>query len=95
MIGGGVRLELDWPDLASFPSYGLVRTRLDFDQMLAERAAEAGATLLTGHNVTGPVLDPSGRVVGVTAMVAGRQGAGRVPGAAGDSRRTASPPGSR
>src|SRR5215470_18653380 len=58
VIGGGVRLELDWPELASFPNYGLVRTRLDFDQMLALLAKDAGATLLTGHNVTGPVLDP-------------------------------------
>src|SRR5256885_8074859 len=67
VIGGGIRLELDWPDLASFPNYRLVRTRLDFDQLLAERAAEAGAVLRTGTNVTGPILDRSGRVVGVTA----------------------------
>jgi geranylgeranyl reductase family protein len=75
VIGGGVRLELDWPDLASFPDYGLVRTRLDFDQLLAQAAQEAGATLLTSHNVTGPVLDQAGRVVGVTATV----GPGREP----------------
>ncbi|HEY2670138.1 MAG TPA: geranylgeranyl reductase family protein [Rugosimonospora sp.] len=69
VIGGGIRLELDWPDLASFPNYGLVRTRLDFDQMLATAATEAGATLLTSHNVSGPILDTAGRVVGVTAQV--------------------------
>jgi menaquinone-9 beta-reductase len=69
VIGGGVRLELDWPELASFPGYGLVRTRLDLDEMLARLAVEAGATLLTGHNVTGPVLDAAGRVAGVTAAV--------------------------
>ncbi|WP_203917140.1 geranylgeranyl reductase family protein [Rugosimonospora africana] len=69
VIGGGIRLELDWPDLASFPNYGLVRTRLDFDQLLATAATEAGATLLTGHNVTGPILDAAGRVVGVKAQV--------------------------
>jgi geranylgeranyl reductase family protein len=69
VIGGGVRLELDWPDLASYPGYGLVRTRLDFDQLLADNAVGAGATLLTGHNVLGPVLDAAGRVVGVTASV--------------------------
>ncbi len=67
VIGGGVRLELDWPELASFPGYGLVRTRLDFDDMLARRAVEAGATLLTGVNVTGPVLDDDGRAIGVSA----------------------------
>lgn len=67
VIGGGVRLELDWPDLASFPGYGLTRTRLDFDQLLANRAVEMGAILKTGHTVTGPILDDDGRVVGVKA----------------------------
>ncbi|MEV1328328.1 geranylgeranyl reductase family protein [Micromonospora costi] len=76
VIGGGVRLELDWPDLASFPNYGLVRTRLDFDQLLAERAVAAGAVLRTGVNVTGPVLDADGRVTGVQAEV----GAEKAPG---------------
>ncbi len=69
IIGGGVRMELPWPELASFPGYGLTRTRLDFDELLARHAAKAGAELLTGHNVTGPVLDTAGRVVGVTATV--------------------------
>jgi menaquinone-9 beta-reductase len=68
VIGGGVRLELDWPELASFPAYGLVRTRLDFDDMLAKRAVEAGALLRTGVNVTGPVLDDDGRAAGVLAQ---------------------------
>ena len=45
VIGGGVRLELDWPDLASYPDYGLTRTRMDFDELLAEAAAGAGAHL--------------------------------------------------
>src|SRR6187200_2734986 len=36
VIGGGIRLELDWPDLASFPNYGLTRTRMDFDESLAK-----------------------------------------------------------
>ncbi|MBQ1072578.1 geranylgeranyl reductase family protein [Micromonospora sp. C31] len=75
VIGGGVRLELDWPDLASFPNYGLVRTRLDFDDLLARRAVESGAELRTGVNVTGPVLGPDGRVTGVEAEV----GPGREP----------------
>ena len=71
ILGGGVRMELDWPDLASFPSYGLTRTRLDFDELLARQAQKAGAELLTRHNVTGPVLDDAGRVVGVTAKTGG------------------------
>jgi geranylgeranyl reductase family protein len=69
VIGGGVRLELDWPDLASFPNYGLARTRLDFDDLLAKRAVEAGALLRTGVNVTGPVLDADGNAIGVSARI--------------------------
>jgi geranylgeranyl reductase family protein len=75
VIGGGVRLELDWPELASFPNYGLVRTRMDFDDMLARRAVEAGALLRTGVNVTGPVQNDDGYVIGVEAKV----GPGREP----------------
>jgi geranylgeranyl reductase family protein len=69
VIGGGVRMELDWPDLASFPDYGLVRTRYDFDQILADRAVAAGAKLQQRTTVTGPLLDRAGRVVGVEATV--------------------------
>src|SRR3954453_5545678 len=29
IVGAGHRLELPWPELASFPSYGMVRTRMD------------------------------------------------------------------
>src|SRR5690349_3982994 len=69
VIGGGVRLELDWPDLASFPNYGLVRTRLDFDDLLAQRAVAAGAKLRSSVNVLTPVLDADDRVIGVQAEV--------------------------
>jgi geranylgeranyl reductase family protein len=68
ILGGGMRLELPWPELASFPDYGLVRPRLDFDQALASHAQASGAKLLERTNVTGPVVDDrTGRVVGVTA----------------------------
>lgn len=67
VIGGGIRLELPWPELASFPGYGLTRTRMDFDDVLARRAVAAGAKLVVNTNVTGPVLDAAGRVVGVIA----------------------------
>jgi len=66
IIGGGVRLELRWPELSSYPGYGLVRTRLGFDETLARTAEKAGARLLEGVNVTGPVLDDAGRIIGVT-----------------------------
>ncbi|HZI96486.1 MAG TPA: geranylgeranyl reductase family protein [Actinomycetales bacterium] len=68
IIGGGMRLQLPWPDLASFPDHGLVRPRLDFDSTLARHAVKSGARLLERTSVTGPVVDErSGRVVGVTA----------------------------
>jgi geranylgeranyl reductase family protein len=68
VIGGGVRMELPWPELASFPDFGLTRTRHDLDHILAQRAVAAGAELRTGYTVTGPVTDETtGRVVGVTA----------------------------
>ncbi len=67
IIGGGVRLELPWPELTSYPGYGLVRSRLDFDEILARTAEKAGARLMEGVTVTGPVLDDTGRIVGVAA----------------------------
>ncbi|EIV94182.1 geranylgeranyl reductase family protein [Frankia sp. QA3] len=68
IVGGGVRMELPWPDLASWPDYGLVRPRLDFDDLLARHAVKAGARLQEGTAVTGPLLDErTGRVVGVLA----------------------------
>ncbi|HWC80909.1 MAG TPA: geranylgeranyl reductase family protein [Pseudonocardiaceae bacterium] len=61
-------MELDWPDLSGFPPYGVVRTRADFDEMLARNAQRAGARLLEETNVTGAVThERTGRVVGVTA----------------------------
>ncbi|HEX6682488.1 MAG TPA: geranylgeranyl reductase family protein [Candidatus Limnocylindrales bacterium] len=65
VIGGGMRLELPWPELASYPDFGLVRTRLDFDDILAKQAVKAGAVLRTSHNATGAILDADGRVSGV------------------------------
>ena len=68
IVGGGHRLQLPWPDLASFPPYGLVRTRLDFDDILAKHAVKHGARLLEATNVTGPVLDNrTGSIIGVRA----------------------------
>jgi len=69
IIGGGMRLELPWPELSSYPDYGLVRPRLDFDELIVRAAQKAGARLQELSNVTGPLLDDSGRVVGVTAKV--------------------------
>ncbi|WP_448318902.1 geranylgeranyl reductase family protein [Streptomyces sp. CO7] len=66
VISGGMRMELDWPQLATFPDHGLVRRRDDFDERLAHQARKAGARLLERCNVTGPVLDDrTGRITGV------------------------------
>ncbi len=68
IVGGGHTLQLPWPDLAVYPSYGLVRTRLDFDEILARHAQKAGARLHERTAVTAAVTDErTGRVVGVRA----------------------------
>src|ERR1041385_5311384 len=43
VLAGGYTLELDWPDLATFPPYGVVRPRADFDELLARTAQRSGA----------------------------------------------------
>jgi geranylgeranyl reductase family protein len=57
VIGGGQRLHLDWPELTSFPPFGLVRPRADLDAMLAR--------LYENTSATEPLLDGAGRVIGV------------------------------
>jgi geranylgeranyl reductase family protein len=75
VIGGGVRMQIPWPDLASFPDYGLVRPRKDFDETLARHAEKAGARLLERTSVTGPVIDErTDRVVGVTTRAVDEKG---------------------
>ena len=69
VIGGGLRLELPWPQLSAWPDFGLVRPRRDLDELLVRRAGAAGAELHEGTTVTGPVLSDDGRVVGVRAHV--------------------------
>ncbi|MDQ1685489.1 MAG: menaquinone-9 beta-reductase [Frankiaceae bacterium] len=66
ILGGGMRIEMPWPDLAAFPSYGLVRPRQDFDEILARTAQKAGAQLYENTTVTEPIRDErTNRVVGV------------------------------
>ena len=47
-IGHGITLELAWPEHPDFPSYGYVVRRRELDEMVAERAVKAGATLWPG-----------------------------------------------
>ncbi len=68
IVGGGMRLHMPWPELASYPDYGLVRTRTDFDEILARHAQKSGARLQEQTAVTGPVIDErTGRITGVRA----------------------------
>ena len=65
-VAGGRSSTVSFEGFSSdIPSYGLTRTRADFDAQLARMAAEAGAEVLEGHTVRGAVQDGSGRVVGV------------------------------
>jgi menaquinone-9 beta-reductase len=71
LVAGRSRLELDWPELSSYPGYGMVRGRPAFDEILARHAQKAGAQLREGMTVTGPLLDErTGRIAGVTARPA-------------------------
>src|SRR5689334_7478876 len=56
-IAHGVTLELEWPEHPDFPNYGYVVRRRDLDRMVADRAAEAGATVWTGAEAVEPVVD--------------------------------------
>jgi menaquinone-9 beta-reductase len=68
VVGGGVTLELDWPSLADFPPYGVVRPRNDFDDLLARNAQHAGARLVQATTVTGAITDErTGRITGLEA----------------------------
>ncbi|MGH9030465.1 MAG: geranylgeranyl reductase family protein [Acidimicrobiales bacterium] len=53
----GMAVELEWPDHPSFPSLGYVITRHDLDQLVAERAAKAGADVRQGWEATEPLRD--------------------------------------
>jgi len=69
ILTGDLTLELDWPDLTSYPPYGVSRTRHDFDDLLAKLAVKAGARLYERTTVTSAITNASGRVVGVEAKV--------------------------
>ena len=63
-IAFGRTLELEWPATPGFPRHGYVITRHDLDQLVAERAVKAGATLWEGSEAVSPLLDDGGQVTG-------------------------------
>ncbi len=56
-FGFGQSIEMSWPEHPNFPDYGYTITRHDLDGLVAARAAEAGATLWQGTEVTALVED--------------------------------------
>jgi geranylgeranyl reductase family protein len=86
--GGDQPFQLEWPDLADFPPYGLVRPRADFDDLLVRNAEASGVTLYERANVTEPILDArTDRIVGVTTKDGRRFSAPMVVAADGNSTR--------
>ena len=59
----GLTLELEWPSHADYPGYGYVITRRNLDEMVADQAVKAGATLWPATEATEPLVE-GGLVVG-------------------------------
>lgn len=74
LIAGGRTIELPWPEVSDFPEYGLIRTRLGFDEELARHAQAAGAVVLERHSVTEALRNEDGRVTGVRAALLDESG---------------------
>ncbi|MEX0869522.1 MAG: geranylgeranyl reductase family protein [Nitriliruptoraceae bacterium] len=70
--GGHTVMELAWPELDDWPSWGATATRRVFDDAVARRAVRAGALLVEGARVTGPLWRADDRrVCGVAWRDAG------------------------
>jgi geranylgeranyl reductase family protein len=82
MYGGGVVLDLPWPQLRDFPSHSVTATRAVFDHTLAQHAVVNGAQLWEGTEAIEPVwrTQSQQRVAGVRYQRAdGRHGTIRAP----------------
>jgi geranylgeranyl reductase family protein len=69
-IAFGRTIELRWPEVPGFPTYGYTITRHDLDALVAERASKAGATVLQGTEALEP-LAPAASESGALAGCAG------------------------
>lgn len=70
-VAFGRTIELRWPEVPGFPTYGYTITRHDLDALVAERASKAGATVLQGTEA----LEPLAPVVSENGALAGCGGA--------------------
>ena len=73
-VAHGITLELPWPDHPVFPSYGYVVRRRDLDQMVADHAAGAGATVRPSTEALRPLVR-DGLVTGAVVKDKGTGGA--------------------
>ena len=67
MYGGGVVLDMPWPQLAEFPAHSVTATRSLFDHTLAKHAVKRGARLWEQTDALAPVFltESQRRVAGV------------------------------
>ena len=65
-----VTIDLPWPELETWPNYGLVMPRLGFDHLLLERAKKAGARVMEATDARLPLMH-DGWVVGAEIVPAG------------------------
>ena len=66
-IAHGLTLELEWPRHDGYPTYGYVVTRRNLDEMVADQAVKAGATLWQATEATEPLVE-NGLVVGAVVQ---------------------------
>jgi len=59
-VAFGRTIELEWPEVPGFPTYGYTITRHDLDELVIDRASKAGATVLQGTEVTEPLEATAG-----------------------------------
>jgi geranylgeranyl reductase family protein len=64
-VAHGITLELQWPEHPIYPSHGYVVRRRDLDQLVADHAVKAGATLWQGTECLAPTMS-RGFVTGAT-----------------------------
>ncbi len=70
-FGFGRSIDMRWPEHPNFPNYGYTITRHDLDGLVAAHAEKAGATLLQGTEVTGPVVDEGAPLAGPLPTLTG------------------------
>jgi menaquinone-9 beta-reductase len=63
----GITLELRWPEHPDFPDFGYVVRRRDLDEMVADRAVKAGATLWPASEAVEPLVE-GGLVTGARIL---------------------------